>query len=193
VHRLRKTGMSAPCAAVETTSDIPFEAEVRDLLREVGASGALTVQSIVDERDGKPKLMEINPRFGHNLWFRMELGMNEPLMLLRMWSGEAPGEFPPLREGVLLLDPLWDLMHLLGQSLDQSVSRLRSVFRGGRNDEHPLPKEDLGELLRHLGKDYFGARPRITNPLNRGYLKDPLPPLVRIARVVLEALSRRAS
>lgn len=197
VRRLRLVGMTAPCAAVETTADVPFETEVRALLRETGATGALTVQSIVDARDGKPKLLEINPRFGHNLWFRTELGINEPLMYVRMWSGEPPGDSPTPREGLLLLDPLWDLLHLLGQSLDHFVAWLRSVFRrnGPESDTAvpPLPTENLGALVRNLRDDYFGATPRITNPLNRGYLSDPLPPLVRIGRVFLEALGRRAS
>jgi len=193
VHRLRKIGTTAPCAAVESTADIPHRDEVRALLREAGAWGALTVQSIVDARDGEPRLMEINPRFGHNLWFRTELGINEPLMFLRMAAGEAPGNCPPLREGVLLLDPLWDLLHFMGQSLDQSMAWLRSALRPDPDRRGAVEREHLGALLKDFRAEYFGDRPRITNPLNRGYLSDPLPPVARFLRVFLQAIGRRAS
>jgi hypothetical protein len=193
VQRLRKIGTTAPCAAVVSTADVPYHEEVRALLREAGVWGALTVQSIIDARDGEPRLMEINPRFGHNLWFRTELGINEPLMYLRMAAGEAPGDPPPLREGVLLLDPLWDMLHLLGQALDQSAAWLRSVFRRAGTTEDLAEKEHLGELLKDLREEYFGRTPRITNPLNRGYLSDPLPPVARIIRVIAQAIKRRAA
>lgn len=197
VHRTRKTGMQTPCAAVESTRTVPFEAEIRALLKELGVWGGMTLQTIVDARDGRPKLMEINPRFGHNLWFRTELGINEPLMFLRMAQGEDPGIAPPFEEGVLLLDPLWDSLHLLGQSVDQSARWLRSRLRPGRrragDDDIPFEEESLGPLLRDFRSEYFGARRRITSPLNRGYLSDPLPPLSRFLRVFVEAFQRRVS
>ena len=88
VRRTRKAGIRTPCAAVVSSSDVPCMDAIRALLRELGAWGGLTIQSIVDSRDGKPKLMEINPRFGHNLWYQTELGINAPLMFLRMARGE---------------------------------------------------------------------------------------------------------
>lgn len=94
VHRTRKTGMRTPCAAVETTREVPYEAEIRALLKELGIWGGMTLQTIVDARDGQPKLMEINPRFGHNLWFRTELGINEPLMFLDIARGRDPEPVP---------------------------------------------------------------------------------------------------
>ena len=195
VHRTRKTGMRTPCAAVETSHEVPYETEMRALLKELGVWGGMTMQTIVDARDGQPKLMEINPRFGHNLWYRTEFGINEPLMFLRMAQGENPGPVPPYEEGVLLLDPLWDLLHLAGQSLDQSLAWARRRLRGREPDSagDPYEEEPLGPLVRDLRGEYFGPGRRITSPLNRGYLSDPLPPLVRIVRVFVEALQRRAA
>jgi biotin carboxylase len=196
VRRTRKIGMRTPCAAVESSREVPYESEMRRLLKELGVWGGLTIQTIIDARDGRPKLMEINPRFGHNLWYRTELGINEPLMLLRMVLGEDPGPAPPFEEDVLLLDPLWDLLHLVGQSVDQSSAWVRARLRrraeatGHVND--PFEREPLGPLLRNLREEYFGAGRRLTSPLNRGYLSDPLPPLVRGFRVAAEALQHRA-
>ena len=191
VHRVRKIGVRMPCAAVETTTEVPREAEVRALLRELGVWGGLTVQSNIDARDGQPKLMEINPRFGHALWYRTEMGVNEPLMLLRLLRGTDPGQVTPFPEGVLLLDPLRDLVHLLGQAVDQSLGWLRSKYGAHTVDDMPFEKEHLGPLLRSFKAEYFDPRKRVTCPLNRDYLSDPLPPLARIVRVFNESLGRR--
>ena len=126
VARTRRTGFRTPCAAVVSCSDVPYLEEVRALIRELGVWGAMTIQTVVDARDGKPKLMEINPRFGHNLWYRTALGVNEPLIFLRIARGEHPGDVPRFRDNVILLDPLWDFIHLVGQTLDQGIAWFRS-------------------------------------------------------------------
>lgn len=193
VHRVRRVGVRTPGAAVETTNDVPYAAEVQALVREIGIWGAMTVQTIVDSRDGKPKLMEINPRFGHNLWYRTELGINEPLIYLRLAQGQDPGEVPAVPEGVLLLDPLWDALHLLGRSLDQGKAWLRARFRSSEGVLTPFTEDSIPFLLRAFRSEYFGRTRRVTSPLNRGWLSDPLPPLVRICRTVFEAVRRRTA
>lgn len=192
VQRTRKVGVVQPCAAVVSTTDVPFIDKVRALLRELGVWGAMTLQTVVDARDGQPKLMEINPRFGHNLWYRTELGVNEPLLALRLAQGVDPGKAPTFREGVILLDPLWDLLHLLGQVVDQSFAWLRALFGGAKPDNDVLAKESIRQLLRDYQSEYFSRRDRVTSPLNRGLFTDPLPPIVRIIKTVAEALLRRA-
>jgi predicted ATP-grasp superfamily ATP-dependent carboligase len=191
VHRYRRVGMRTPSAAAETTNDVPFVAEVRALMRELGIWGALTLQTIVDARDGVPKLLEINPRFGHNLWYRTELGVNEPLIYLRFAQGRDAGEIPAFPVGVLLLDPLRDALHLLGQSLDQGKTWLRARFGGKEAVSKPYKEDSISQLLRAFRSEYFGRTPRVTCPLNRGWFSDPLPTLVRICNVLLESLRRR--
>jgi len=193
VHRFRRVGMRTPCAAVETTLEVPYTREVRALVKELGIWGAMTVQTIVDERDGIPKLMEINPRFGHNLWYRTEFGINEPLIYLRLAQGRPTGEIPTFPEGVLLLDPLWDVLHLLGQCLDQGKAWLLARFNRSESDEKPFDADSIPQLLRAFKSEYFSRTPRVTSPLNRGLFSDPLPPLIRICRTLIEAIGRRAS
>ncbi len=192
VQRTRKVGVAKPCAAVVSTTKIPFVDKVQALLRELGVWGAMTLQTVIDDRDGTPRLMEINPRMGHNLWYRTVLGMNEPLMALRLARGQDPGEAPAFREGVILLDPLWDFLHLLGQVVDQSFARIRELLTGARKERGALEQESIGQLLADFKVEYFSRRDRITSPLNRGFLTDPLPPIVRIIKTVAEALLRRA-
>jgi len=193
VHRVRRVGVRTPSAAAESTSDVPFVEQVRALVRELGIWGSMTVQTIVDERDGMPKLMEINPRFGHNLWYRTELGINEPLIYLRLAHGQDPGEVPAVPEGVLLLDPLWDALHLLGRSLDQGKAWLRARFRSSEATLTPFTEDSIPYLLRAFRSEYFIRTRRVTSPLNRGWFSDPLPPLVRICRTVFEAVRRRTA
>jgi predicted ATP-grasp superfamily ATP-dependent carboligase len=193
VLRTRKTGVRSPCAAVVSSTDVPYLDEVRALLRELGIWGGMTLQTIVDQRDDKPKLMEINPRFGHNLWYRTVLGMNEPLMFLRIANGQDPGPAPTFREGVILLDPMWDLRHLIGQVLDQTSEFVRvTVLRRPRHRERPS-MESIPQLLGDLRKEYFSKRDRVLSPLNRGFLSDPFPPMIRMFRVVAEAFQERWS
>ncbi len=162
-------------------------------MRELGICGAMTVQTIVDARDGMPKLLEINPRFGHNLWYRTELGINEPLIYLRLAQGQDPGEVPAVPEGVLLLDPLRDILHVLGQCLDQGKTWLHARFGGKEVVTKPYTEDSIPQLLRAFRSEYFGQTRRITSPLNRGWFSDPLPTLVRISNVLLESLRRRVA
>ncbi len=105
VLRTRRGRVNNPGAAVVSTHKIPFTDQVRALVRELGVWGCMTLQTLVDSRDGKLKLMEINPRLGTSLWYRTELGVNEPLMALHLARGEDPGKPPIVPEGVILLDP----------------------------------------------------------------------------------------
>jgi len=189
VLRYRRVGVRSPCAAVESTLDVPFEPQVRALVKELGVWGGLTLQTIVDERDGSPKLMEINPRFGHNIWYQTELGINAPLILLCLARGQDPGPVPEVAEGYLLLDPLWDLLHLLGQCVDQSLAWLR----GTPTASGPYESDSIPNLLRAMRSEYFSRRKRLMSPLNRGLLSDPGPPLVRTGRTLLKAVMRRVS
>jgi biotin carboxylase len=193
VHRFRRVGVRAPCAAVESTRDVPCTAAVRALVRELGVWGGLTLQTVVDERDGTPRLMEINPRFGHNVWYQTELGINAPLIYLCLALGRDPGPIPAVPEGVLLLDPLWDSLHLLGQCVDQSRTWLRSQWRGTPAPAGPYRPDSIPEMLRAFRAEYFSRRKRIICPLSRGLFSDPLPPLVRTGRTLLKAVARRVA
>jgi hypothetical protein len=83
----------------------PYVEELRALLRELGLWGGYTIQTQIDPRDGQPKLLEINPRFGQHLWWRTGLGVNEPQICRSSRVGKRPRKLPvPGR--CLLLDPV---------------------------------------------------------------------------------------
>lgn len=186
-----RNGIRVSCAAVVSSADVPYTDEIRALIRELGVWGAMTIQCIVDARDGKPKLMEINPRLGDKMWYQSELGINHPLMVLRIAKGEDPGEVPVFREGVLLLDPLSDLRHLLRTVMVQTIAFFRAKIRGTESTSSHFKKKYIRYLLRNYKSNYFGKTDIVTNPLNRGFFSDPFPPVVRIYRFVTAPIRKR--
>lgn len=64
------------------------------LLQAINWQGAAMVEYKVDDRDGQPKLMEVNGRFWGSLQLALDAGMNFPLLLYRLASGEdVPAQF----------------------------------------------------------------------------------------------------
>jgi biotin carboxylase len=165
-------------AAAESTSSHSLIPVIEKLVRELKWCGPLTIQSKVDIRDGKPKLTEMNPRLGVHLWYRTELGCNEPMMWLKIARGEEVAEFPGFPEGTLLLEPLEDVLRFGSQILDLFLYRFRSRFRGMKTlDPRNVPLT-LTNLIRAYGHDYFGPHKRVFSPHFRYLLADPLPCLL---------------
>ncbi len=93
------------------------------LLRAIGWQGPAMVEFKVDRRTGEPNLMEVNGRFWGSLQLANDAGMNFPLLLYRLATGEdVPAQFD-YKAGV---KSRW----LLGD-LDQLLIRL--THRPGRN------------------------------------------------------------
>lgn len=59
-----------------------------ELLRAIGWQGVAMVEYKVDGRDGRAKLMEINGRFWGSLQLAIDAGVDFPLILYRLASGE---------------------------------------------------------------------------------------------------------
>jgi len=83
------------------------------LLKAIGWQGVAMVEYKVDRRDGWPKLMEVNGRFWGSLQLAIDAGMNFPLMLYRLATGEqVPPQFK-YRAGVRCRWLIGDFDHLL--------------------------------------------------------------------------------
>lgn len=108
---------------------IPHDAQMVErsyaLLREIGWQGVAMVEFKVDERDGIPKLMEVNGRFWGSLQLALDAGVNFPELLYRLAVGEGIPPQTAYRVGVRSRWVLGDLDHLL--------TRLRhpEAFNGG--------------------------------------------------------------
>ena len=115
--------------------DDDLVAQSLDLLNAIGWQGVAMVEFKLDERDGRPKLMEINGRFWGSLQLAIDAGVNFPLMLYRLANGEDVAPQFDYREGVKTRWLLGDLDHLLirlkqwpaqNGSCAQDGSRLRA-------------------------------------------------------------------
>lgn len=83
------------------------------LLQAIGWQGPAMVEFKVDNRDGQSKLMEVNGRFWGSLQLAIDAGMNFPLLLFRLATGEnVPPQFD-YKVGVRSRWLLGDLDHLL--------------------------------------------------------------------------------
>jgi biotin carboxylase len=173
-----------------SAANAPYAAEAVRLLAQIGWWGAATMQTKTDARDGIPKLMEINPRCGTQLWTRTEIGINEPLLWLRIARGESPdplvpGEDYPL--GRLMLDPFADFMNFFVVLADLGVYRFRTKVLGRRSVDPASAPLGLAEMFRVYRDEYFGPHERVYHPSFRYLLQDPRPCLLWFTKKVQAA------
>lgn len=171
--------------AFETASRHPSTNEAIRLVRHIGWWGGATVQTKIDARDGTPKLMEINPRLGVHLWLRTELGINEPLMCVKIARGEGVepvGEFPA---GCRLLKPIEDAVALGFDLIDLGVQRLRNGL--GRSPvDSANPPMTLKELITFYRAPYLDRQETRFSPYFRYCLQDPLPSLIWSSKILAD-------
>lgn len=144
------------------------------LVARVGWWGAMGVETIADPRDGRDKLMEINPRFPRQLWNRTELGVNEPLMCVQLARGEAVGPVGPCPHGVLFVSPVEDAMLMGLQLVDRLVYACRTRVLGQAPLDQSTAPPPLGRQLREFARTYRAGRRRVWDPYSRYALQDPL-------------------
>src|SRR6267143_2906513 len=165
-------------ASVESAVSHPLVPQIERLVRDLQWWGALTIQTKVDIRDGMPKLLEMNPRLGLHLWYRTELGCNEPLMCLKVAQGEEVPEFCNYPLETLLLEPLEDTLRVGLQILDLLVYKFRTKIRGmSAIDPYNAPLS-VTDLVRVYKRDYFGTKRKVFSPYWSYLLDDPLPCLL---------------
>lgn len=179
-------------SASESVSPGPFDEKAIALAQHIDWWGGLTVQFKIDPRDREPKLMELNPRLGTNLWYRTEMGINEPLMCLQIARGEIPDAASDYPLGCLLLKPFEDLIFLPLELAGQVAYRIRTdVLK-----RHVLdPQASSLSMKNRFGRywnDYFGKRERRLTPYFGYFRQDPLPLIMWISKLAASFLDRLA-
>lgn len=144
------------------------------LVRQSGWWGAMGIETIRDPRDGQDKLMEINPRFPRQVWNRTELGINEPLMCIRIARGEHVDPVEACPPGVLFVSPAEDVGLLALQLLDLGVYVCRTkIGRQAPLDALCAPLSVL-EQLRSFARTYFSRQRKVWDPYLKHVFQDPL-------------------
>ena len=165
-------------AACVSMKPHPLTDQAVRMLRSMSWWGSATIQTKLDQRDGQPKLMEINPRLGNGLWLRTELGINEPLLCLQIASGKpitANIEYPL---NCILLQPIEDIVSLPFELIDLSIYRFRTAVWGKQVADSLAPPMTLRERLTSYKDQYFKHKSRIYSPYFRYLIEDPLPTLI---------------
>jgi predicted ATP-grasp superfamily ATP-dependent carboligase len=121
------------------------------LLRKMGWHGPAMVEFKIDQRDGQPRLMEVNGRFWGSLQLAVDAGMDFPLLLYSHAKGEKVPAQLTYRVGVKSRWLLGDLDHLMLRlhrrapelEFAPRTSRLRAVLRFLKLWEPGLTYSDL--------------------------------------------------
>ncbi len=184
-HRMYRNS-TASCIS---STDHPMLGKVEELAGALGWRGGLTVQTKIDVRDGKAKLMEANGRLGTHLWYLTELGANAPLFSIYPERGEALGGAVEIPEGILLLDPVEDFFGAIAGVIDWAAFQVRTrLLRKAPLDasNSPLP---LGTFFREYAADYFGGHEVKFHPQFRYIVSDFRPNAVSILHSARNALN----
>lgn len=82
------------------------------LFRQMGWYGVAEAEFKVDPRDGKPKLIEINPRFWQYLQLPIACGINFPYLLYKTALDEEIEYISTYKTGLKYINPLKDLLSI---------------------------------------------------------------------------------
>jgi predicted ATP-grasp superfamily ATP-dependent carboligase len=134
------------------------------LLQPLGWHGPAEVEFKIDERDGRPKLMEVNTRFWGSIGLSIRAGLDIPCMACRLALGEHVEPVTEYAVGLryrwfIPYSPLSFLRSATSRSLKSPLPRRRTLCELEAND--PLPH--LTRLLRLARLCYW--IPSRTRPL----------------------------
>jgi biotin carboxylase len=170
VVRARRNWVSA----FELKTPGPYLTQAVRLLQKLAWWGSATVSTKVDPRDGIPKLTEINCRFGSRLWHATELGINLPLMCLKIARGEKVEKINGDLQGIQLLDPIADLFQVCFWLFDFPLYKLRTCLLG-MTPVDPLKAPMSPTQMIHSYRDsYFTNKQKVFSPHFRHLHRDPI-------------------
>lgn len=174
-HRTRTFRRTARFGTVsESASPAARLAHTSDFVKQLGWWGAMGIETIRDPRDGVDKLMEVNPRFPRQLWNRTELGINEPLMCVRLARGEPVTPVTGYPEGVLFVSPIEDAQLFALQMTDAVVYAFRRTFGGARTFDPSTAPPGPGAQTMSFARTYASSKRKIWDPYFRYFFQDPL-------------------
>jgi biotin carboxylase len=162
-------------AAASESCDIhPIAGGAAKLARQINWWGGLTIQTKIDQRDGKPKLMEINPRLGTHLWYRTELGINEPWICLNIARGREVEPVTNYPKGTMLLEPVEEAVGATIGLLDLLVYRFRTRLLGKAPVDPANAPASLKALIESYRECYFNGKKKVFNPYFSYFFQDPV-------------------
>jgi hypothetical protein len=126
-----------------------------------------------DPRDGIPKLTEINCRFGSRLWHATEVGVNLPLICLKIARGEKVERVDHYPDGAVLLDPVADVFQCCFWALDYPLYSLRTRLLGMKPIDPLKAPLRPAQMLDSYRKTYVGSARKVYTPYCKYFFRDP--------------------
>ncbi|MGB7949505.1 MAG: hypothetical protein WCH75_17600, partial [Candidatus Binatia bacterium] len=160
--------------ARESAAPHSYVTQAANLVHHLGWWGGTTVQTKIDSRDGIPKLMEINPRLGYQLWTRTELGLNEPLICLKIAREEGTQEVKECPIETMILNPIEDSVGLVFKLVDLIIYNVRIRLLGKTPFDPSNPPLSLTEIVESYKKTYLTGKKKVTDPYFRYFFQDPI-------------------
>jgi hypothetical protein len=102
------------------------------------------------------------------------LGINEPLICLKIARGEKVDAVENYPVGVMLLEPIEDLVTMTFGILDLFIYRLRIGLLGKAPIDSLNPPMAVREMLKSCRETYFNGKKRVFNPHFKYFFEDPL-------------------
>ena len=161
------TDESAQGSAWESFRDDGLaEAAIR-LCRALNLTGVVNLQTKLDPRDGSYKLLEINPRVGYNFWIPRGLGVDLPLLALKIAMGERcdPVEH---KDKKVFLAPVPDAAALAVNLIELFAARV--LRHRPVNPDNVSPR--LSQILKSY-RDTYTAPAKIFDPFFGDFFRDP--------------------
>ncbi|MGB7950156.1 MAG: ATP-grasp domain-containing protein [Candidatus Binatia bacterium] len=164
--------------ALESFGSHAYTMQAAKLGQKIGWWGTMVVQVKIDSRDGVPKLMEINPRMGNGLWYRVAVGINEPLMCIKIAKGEEVEAVKDYPAGTLFIHPVEDLLGLGVKLADLVVYKFRINLQGRKPIDPLNPPPGVKELMRSYKETYFNRKNKVYDFYFASSFSDPLVSIV---------------
>jgi predicted ATP-grasp superfamily ATP-dependent carboligase len=127
-RRLREYPVTGGASTAAESIDDPLLAELGlKLLRALGWHGVAMVEFKKDRRDGRYKLMEVNPKFWGSLDLSIAAGVDFPWLAAQMALGRLDGPLPAYRVGLRFRWLFDDVLHVAARP--RSIGAFLHDFR----------------------------------------------------------------
>ncbi|MBL7196945.1 MAG: ATP-grasp domain-containing protein [Candidatus Omnitrophica bacterium] len=162
------------CGLIMEKEEAPeFWQKIVSLFSKQGYTGYAHAQLKVDERDGIPKLMEINPRISRGTWAETKLGLNGPMTSMLLLEGKNNIKLQVKdNSSIIFVWPMQDLfifIFFLGIYIKEIIF---NKILGRKEQIRKIPT--LQEMFKHYSNIYISRKKnKITSNYFSNFFKDP--------------------
>jgi biotin carboxylase len=159
---------SSLATAWESFRDDGLVDRATKLCRALKLNGVVLIQTKQDSRDGLHKLVEVNPRIGYLSWIPFALGMDIPLLALKVARGEEFEAIHQREERTVFITPIPDMAAFGAYLIELFAARFLG-YRPVDPEDSPPP---LAEVLKSY-KETYACPAKVFDPYFADFFHDP--------------------